>query len=287
MLFWDWTYPKIRLGIKGLTSQAVEGNNTNLKSQNAVTEWTAWGFLWPRLVWRCSVRRFFFSCVVSPSSPKISVWRVNWKFHALHWLFLCYGFLETWKRSRTPGPESKDCKLASESNRTLWNDIFNSRYFSRANSNWNWWQNKGLLENNGIIQVFPRRFRAIFEVSYRSGSRRRHDQETGVLNFCFSQLKSFFKKSCYASSRTGPHPCSKSVVVRLSDSDLLSTLKSLVLSSALEPAYFKVQIWIIRLKIFVFECIQLKRPLCLPFSKVRRWTRSKMASIGWNTGGSI
>ena len=30
----------------------------------------AWGFLWPSLVWRFSVSRFVFLCVVTPSPPK-------------------------------------------------------------------------------------------------------------------------------------------------------------------------------------------------------------------------
>ena len=174
----------IGIGIKRHTF--VEGNNMDLKLHNTVTEWTAWGFLCPSLVWRCLVRRFFFFCVVTPSPPKRSVWRVNWKFHALHSLLLCFGFLETWERSRPPGPESDDCELASESNCTLWNDIFNSRYFSWANSNWNLWQNKGLLEDKGRIQVFPHWFCAISEISYWNGSRRRHNQDTTWLVTCRS-----------------------------------------------------------------------------------------------------
>ena len=65
VLRWNRTYFMIGTGINGLTS--VEGNNTDLKSQNTVTEWTAWDFLWPSLVLRCLVSRFVFSCVVTPS----------------------------------------------------------------------------------------------------------------------------------------------------------------------------------------------------------------------------
>ena len=55
---------------------------------------------------------FVFSCVVTPSSPKISVLRVCWKFHALHWFFLCFfGFLETWEMPGPSGPESDDCLM--------------------------------------------------------------------------------------------------------------------------------------------------------------------------------
>ena len=43
VLLWDWTYPMIGTGIKELTSG--EGINTDLKSQNTVTKWTAWGLL--------------------------------------------------------------------------------------------------------------------------------------------------------------------------------------------------------------------------------------------------
>ena len=157
----------IGIGIKGLTS--VEGNNTDLKSENTVTEWTAWGFLWPSLDWRCLVSRFVFSCVVTPSSPRRSVLRVYWKFHALHWFF-CFGFLKTWERPKTSSPESKelDCELASESIYMRWADIFNSRYFASANLIWNSWQNKGLLDAKGRIQVFPRWFRANF-LNFRIG----------------------------------------------------------------------------------------------------------------------
>ena len=70
--------------------------------------------------------------LVTLSLPRRSVLRVYWKFHALQWLFLRFGFLETWERSRPHGPEYYDCELASESNCTLGNDIFNSRYFSSA-----------------------------------------------------------------------------------------------------------------------------------------------------------
>ena len=38
VLLWDWTYPIIGIRINGLTS--VKGSNTDLKSQNTVTEWT-------------------------------------------------------------------------------------------------------------------------------------------------------------------------------------------------------------------------------------------------------
>ena len=43
VLLWDWTYPMIGTWIKGLTSG--ESINTDLKSQDTVTEWTVWGFL--------------------------------------------------------------------------------------------------------------------------------------------------------------------------------------------------------------------------------------------------
>ena len=124
----------IGIRIKGLTS--VKHNIAYLKSQNTVTKWTERGFLLPSLVWRCLGSRFNFSCVVTPSSPKRSVWRVYWKFHALSWLFLCLDFLETWERSEPSGPECDYCELASESNCVLWADIVNSR-----------------LENKGRIQI--------------------------------------------------------------------------------------------------------------------------------------
>ena len=52
------------------------------------------------------VSRFVFACVVTPSSPKRSVWKVYWKFHALHWFFVCFGFLETCERSWPSGPQA-------------------------------------------------------------------------------------------------------------------------------------------------------------------------------------
>ena len=135
---------------------------------NTGTEWTAWGFLWPRLVWRCWDSRFVFSCVVTPSSPKRSVWRVYWKIYALHWFFLCFGFLSF---SRYLREVLTLCSwvwwlwagfwIHLHALRLVWSDIFNSRYLSSANSNWNLWQNKGRLEDKGRIQVFPRRFRAV------------------------------------------------------------------------------------------------------------------------------
>ena len=68
VLLCDWTYLVFGIGINGLTS--VKGDKTDLKSQNTVTEWTAWGFPWPSLVLRCLVSRFIYSCVVTQFSPK-------------------------------------------------------------------------------------------------------------------------------------------------------------------------------------------------------------------------
>ena len=106
----------------------------------------------------------FFMCsdALFAQTIRWSVWRVNWNFRALHWLFLCFGLLETWKRSRTPGPESDDCELAPESSCTLWADIFNSRYFLSANFDCDLWQNKGILDAKDRIQVFPRWFSCHF-----------------------------------------------------------------------------------------------------------------------------
>ena len=180
-----------------------KGDNTKLKSQKTVTEWTAWGFLWPSLVWRCSVSRFVFSCVVTPSSPKRSVWRVYWKFHALHWFFLCLGFLEIWKRPGPSGPESDDCELASEPIYTLWADIFNFRYFSSANFDWNLWQKEGICDAEGRIQVFPRRFRAIwiFVLECVTSSSQSRNYLTGYLCCCFF-FKILFQKNVL---RVAPH----------------------------------------------------------------------------------
>ena len=64
------------IGIIGLTS--VEGDKTKLKSQKTVTEWSALGFLWPSLVWSCSVSRLVF--------------HVSWAL--LHPKDLCRGYIE-------------------------------------------------------------------------------------------------------------------------------------------------------------------------------------------------
>ena len=103
-------------------------------------------------------------------------------------------------------PVSDVCELASEPVALNWffnlyalNRFFNSRYFSSANSNKNLWQNKDQLEDKGRIELFARRFRAVFEFLCWSGSRYRHDQETTWLwtrpELLFSRFRSFFKRA--------------------------------------------------------------------------------------------
>ena len=63
-------------------------------------------------------KQIVFSCVVTLSLSKRSLWRLNWKFHALqclHWLFLCFGCVETWERyePKTSGPYSANCELCA------------------------------------------------------------------------------------------------------------------------------------------------------------------------------
>ena len=102
-------------------------------------------------------------------------------------------------QTRASNPESEDCELASESIYTLGADIFNSRYFSSAELILNLLQNKGILDAKGRIQVFPRRFRAIFEFSNWIGSRCRHYQETTWLAACpdifFQSIQVPFQKN--------------------------------------------------------------------------------------------
>ena len=190
VLHWDWTYP-----MKWFQQRVYicQGQQHEFEITEYSKEGTAWGFLWPSLVWRCSVRRLVFLCLVMPSSPKISIWRVNWKFHALHWWFLCFAFLDTWERSRTPCAESDDFELASESNCMLWNDIFNSRYFSRAI----------LTEIYDKTRVY---WRTKAEIPPQQSRSRNNVTVYPSWTFSFSRLKSFFKKGCYAPSRTRQHP---------------------------------------------------------------------------------
>ena len=76
-LFLDWTKLTMGTEIKGLKSG--QRAKTNVKLQNTLRETTPpWQCLparlwWPNQVWRCSVSRFFFSSVETPSCPSKSI----------------------------------------------------------------------------------------------------------------------------------------------------------------------------------------------------------------------
>ena len=147
------------------------------------------GFLWPSLVWRFLVSRMIgwvFMCCDALFTQKICLKGIL-KTPALHWLFLCLGFHKTWERSwpyHPYGPESDDCKPASESICMLWANIFNSRYLSSANSNWKLKKKSEIYDETRVIwrikvdfRFLTRWFCAIFEFLYWSESSRRHYQE--------------------------------------------------------------------------------------------------------------
>ena len=158
----DWFQCSIRMPVDHQVNCAVPGMDVSYdrnwnqrvyicRRQQHVFEITEYSnrmyrvrLLWPSLVWRCWVRRVIFSCVVTPSSRKRSVWILKLPSYAWFFSRLCLVFLETWERSKPSGPESDDSELAHESICMLWADIFNSRYFSGATWNSDW----HLLRNN-------------------------------------------------------------------------------------------------------------------------------------------
>ena len=90
--------------------------------------------------------RFFMWCHWQ-SSPLLHPKNLCWGY--VENSMPCYGCFFAWfsldLMPKPSGPESNECELASESICTLWIHIFNSRYFSSSNFNWNLWQNKGIF----------------------------------------------------------------------------------------------------------------------------------------------
>ena len=175
-----------------------KGDNTKLKSQKTVTEWTAWGFLWPSLVWRCSpllgkqIR--FFMCRDPFFAQKMK----------LPCLALIFFFALVFSRlERGPDP------LFLTRSPMILNWVLNPHtHFEPTFSTSDTFQVQILTEiydKRRVYAMLKAEFKFFlvdfvpFEFSYWSASRRRHNQETTWLVTCAAVffLRSFFKKTCY------------------------------------------------------------------------------------------
>ena len=104
-------------------STSVDGDNTDLKSQKTVEDSN----------WMDSMRLFmtqsslggaqqadlFFHVSWPLLLPKIFVWGICWRFHALHWFFLGFGFLWTWEAQSPWGVPSRPSWV-----RWLWTGVW-------------------------------------------------------------------------------------------------------------------------------------------------------------------